>query len=1303
MEDQKQQTPIGDENTKHDIVDMAKSTKKAKNNKPILKLFKKRWVRVTSISLLIIAIFVGGFFLIDYIIKQSASIKIGDNTLTKKEVTNYQNSLQDYYDNNPDVSTPNGKDVATLAQEELIMNLALKAYQQKCDVSEPSDDDLRATGLNVDSGLDFVRIRAENQYYQDKMSSCIINNKKILRVAIMYDTPYFVNLESQSQELAETTFNEAKKKLEDEFLPLFSNGTSATEIANMTDLDNTKDPGEAHVDMNSWHADYRTIAWLDNYNNEVSQYNDQSGSEWTFDVGDMKSANSEAGKLDKVGDVSGVFTGKNGEIVLMRLESKTGEFNTWNDFLEDAKTKSEENTKSNILSYIAPDAYAVNVRSTDVNGNLTANVDIDSVNFYGGNAYATNSNMGSQPCYAYNYWNNDIGSAGKIRTTHNMVFIWNVKDNYGNPVQGATVKSTQPTSACGYTSQDKTDASGRAYSVATCNTFEPQLSITIPSGYSKQSNTDSEAAATGGNWSGSNGTSPRTKNITINKNSSWSVSGSSNVDNPTDSTGWIQGDGGSVPYTSGLVIGFHNNLSASGNAGGQVNITVDKYVGDQISTDRLTGSGWSNLGVQNKNGVTFSAGQSGFNNGGSFNAAGGWHFGVGINASDIGKYVCININWTWSNSSSSGSWGRSKPACIKIVAAPWQLDPSTQIKSDGTNKEYVSKDIKVVAGETITWQHTASNTTSYAAPGINGSHGYNRFGYYLEYGDSAQVPGVKPTGGQNFGGFNGNRYVGWDATMIGDIGKGSANGEKKTVDSDKSDNIGGTGGITGIYSQNNNNQPPTSYTVKSTDTGKLFCQAAYVTYNKDTSLGGKRTLADWRCAYVPYDYELVPCIAAEKASCGGTDIPKEPGETTTTTPKIKNDSSSTTKESTWKITSWEVSGGDESIKTPSSNTDNTSSDTCATYNSLYNGKAVGCESSHTGSGTFNEGETTLSSVINSFTVPDTAELGSRYCFALSINNYKFTESEDQTQQADKTNQWRHGAPLCILVTKKPKMQVWGGNVWSTGGVQTSTTSISGNTYGSWIEYDVFSKKANTGIASASGTSNGILNSLASQPKQVSRLTAGRTSSVMYGGSYVSDWANSPTGMIDNIRSRFSTTGAQTTWNTSKIQATGTPTVFNINKDLTISGFSLGDNQSAIVYVNGSVTISGNIDMAAGFTPSIKNQPQLIIVATKDIKINNNVSTVDAWLLASNGEVKTCNVSNLTSVNAQICGNSLKINGPVVAKNVRSWRTAGSDATNRSASAEIYNLSADNLQWIYAQGSGNGKVFTQYSKELPVRF
>ena len=1155
-------------------------------------------------------------------------------------------------------------------------------------MSEPSDDDLRATGLNVDSGLDFVRIRAENQYYQDKMSSCIINNKKILRVAIMYDTPYFVNLESQSQELAETTFNEAKKKLEDEFLPLFSNGTSATEIANMTDLDNTKDPGEAHVDMNSWHADYRTIAWLDNYNNEVSQYNDQSGSEWTFDVGDMKSANSEAGKLDKVGDVSGVFTGKNGEIVLMRLESKTGEFNTWNDFLEDAKTKSEENTKSNILSYIAPDAYAVNVRSTDKYGNLTANVDIDSVNFYGGNAYATNSNMGSQPCYAYNYWNNDIGGAGKIRTQHNMVFIWNVKDNYGNPVQGATVKSTQPTSACGYTSQDKTDASGRAYSVATCNTFEPQLSITIPSGYSKQSNTDSEAAATGGNWGGSNGTSPRTKNITINKNSSWSVSGSSYVDNPTDSTGWIQGDGGSVPYTSGLVIGFHNNLSASGNAGGQVNITVDKYVGDQISTDRLTGSGWSNLGVQNKNGVTFSAGQSGFNN-----AAGGWHFGVGINASDIGKYVCININWTWANSSSSGSWGLSKPACIKIAAAPWQLDPSTQIKSDSTNKDYVSKDIKVVAGETVTWQHTASNTTNYAAPGVSGSHGYNRFGYYLEYGDSAQVPGVKPTGGQNFSGFNGDRYVGWDATVIGDIGKGSVNGEHKTVDSNKSDNIGGTGGITGIYSRNNNNQPPTSYTVKSTDTGKLFCQAAYVTYNKDTSLGGKRTLADWRCAYVPYNYELTPCIVSGSYACGGVDVPKEPGESITLVPTVKNTTSTKTKESDWKITSWEVSGSDENIKTPSNSTDNTSSDTCATYNSLYSGKTVGCESYHTGKSTFSEAETILSSVINKFTVPANAELGSRYCFALSINNYKYSNNEDQGAQTNKSNQWRHGAPLCIMVTKKPKMQIWGSGVWTNGGIQASVSKKGSTTFGSWVEYEIISSKTVTGIASASGYNNG---NSSTALNDIAKLTT-RTSSAM-GGYTGNTWAGSSQSIISNLKSRYEST-ATSGWNPSSVSANGSISAFKTNS-LSLGGFTLNNGQSAILFVSGDVTINNNIIANTAGATSAGNLPQMIIIATGSINIQNNVNQIDAWLLAS-GDLKTCNVAK-TSVNQTSCGNSLRINGPVVANNIKSWRTAGA-LPNSSESAETYNLRADTYLWTHSKSSGNGKIITTYTSELPVRF
>ena len=521
----------------------------------------------------------------------------------------------------------------------------------------------------------------------------------------------------------------------------------------------------------------------------------------------------------------------------------------------------------------------------------------------------------------------------------------------------------------------------------------------------------------------------------------------------------------------------------------------------------------------------------------------------------------------------------------------------------------------------------------------------------------------------------------------------TVNGEHKTVDSNKSDNIGGTGGITGIYSRNNNNQPPTSYTVKSTDTGKLFCQAAYVTYNKDTSLGGKRTLADWRCAYVPYNYELTPCIVSGSYACGGVDVPKEPGESITLVPTVKNTTSTKTKESDWKITSWEVSGSDENIKTPSNSTDNTSSDTCATYNSLYSGKTVGCESYHTGKSTFSEAETILSSVINKFTVPANAELGSRYCFALSINNYKYSNNEDQGAQTNKSNQWRHGAPLCIMVTKKPKMQIWGSGVWTNGGIQASVSKKGSTTFGSWVEYEIISSKTVTGIASASGYNNG---NSSTALNDIAKLTT-RTSSAM-GGYTGNTWAGSSQSIISNLKSRYEST-ATSGWNPSSVSANGSISAFKTNS-LSLGGFTLNNGQSAILFVSGDVTINNNIIANTAGATSAGNLPQMIIIATGSINIQNNVNQIDAWLLAS-GDLKTCNVAK-TSVNQTSCGNSLRINGPVVANNIKSWRTAGA-LPNSSESAETYNLRADTYLWTHSKSSGNGKIITTYTSELPVRF
>jgi hypothetical protein len=67
----------------------------------------------------------------------------------------------------------------------------------------------------------------------------------------------------------------------------------------------------------------------------------------------------------------------------------------------------------------------------------------------------------------------------------------------------------------------------------------------------------------------------------------------------------------------------------------------------------------------------------------------------------------------------------------------------------------------------------------------------------------------------------------------------------------------------------------------------------------------------------------------------------------------------------------------------------------------------------------------VSDAIKNFVIPQDAELGTRFCFALSISPYKVPKSESWNDQNNKGNQWRHSSAVCIQVVRKPKMQVWG--------------------------------------------------------------------------------------------------------------------------------------------------------------------------------------------------------------------------------------------------------------------------------------
>lgn len=1270
------------------------------------KFSKKRWVR-----LVVLFVIVGAVFLVDAILKwrsENADITIGETVITKKQIDKTAEQAKVFKDQNPNTAVDD-----EFAKDTLILNAALKHYaKNSCNqkdlfgpkqVMEFSDPNITAKGdsdpiieQNLGSSDSFYYLTQENALYKNKLQNCLIQKKEVFRVSISYETPY---MDSETDAEATAKYETAKAKLQNEVLPLFEQKLPKEEIATRADMNLLVDEYASGFDFTRFEREMITVAKLDKLSevDGTSGYNagviDHKG-----DLPNQIDLNKEVDKLKK-GEYSKVLTSTAGVFTIARVENtNNAEFVNWDEFLDKIK-------EDNVLSY--DDSLRNNQLSRYFTGEEAAALEYrGSICFaLAGNTYTCQEGGSwiSKPSF---HMNNTVHKGDQRHLKAVRIRAWAGAIG-GVPLNGVGVTGT----SWGVSTSDKTEyvryggitaswgtnagafeGHGFGFALGDCNGGGIiTVGITAPSGYTYSGGNFTSAIA------GNNDNGIDDKNISLSLAADWSSNPRSWVyikeDNKSEdsyNTGNIGDTGRKITAYPNQKVRFYHTSTASGTG---IDYQLDLYVkwkmasGAEETTNPITRlNKTTNYDFRSYGPIS----ETGINREQSYAL---WTPGY----ADIGKTYCQYIKMS-PQSSGNSTAKTSSEVCVEVIPTPWKLSPTTKIKSNSTNKEYVAGDINVTAGETVTWEHTATNTTNYIAPGIDGSHGYDQFGYYLEYGDSAGVPGVKPTGGQAFGSsFNGNRWVHWWARTLGDIDKSKTTKNTKTVNSDTNDNIAMMSGITGLYSKNNNNKPPTSYTINATDTGKIFCQAGFVRWNEDETRGGNRTVADWRCAYVPYNYELTPCVKSGDNNCGGQ-IVKELGESIDLTPKINNTNKSKTKTSDWKISTWEVAGIDEKVPAPMEQIDNTSSDSCGTYNSAFGGKIAKntCVIKHQGSSTFDNPENILQDVINHFTVPETAELGKRYCFALSVNNYTFNDEENQTTQNNKSSMWRHGVPLCVLVAKKPKMQVWGGNVWSTHGVRTSTTNIGGRYFGSWAEYDLISAGQVFGMASASGYSP-VQGANGAAAKQIARLTPRASDNIL--GTYSATIPES--NLLANLSARFKRDDAQKQWNVDAIEATSRPTLFNFgDKNETIHQTTLNKGQSAILFTKGKIIIDGNITMNTTGADTPLNTPQLVIVAEKGIEITSNVTNIDAWLITT-GEVKTCNVAK-TAVNQISCGNSLRVNGPIIAGKLRSWRTAGS-LPDRTVPAETYNLRPDTYQWLHAQASGYNRIFSEYTKELPPRF
>jgi hypothetical protein len=438
----------------------------------------------------------------------------------------------------------------------------------------------------------------------------------------------------------------------------------------------------------------------------------------------------------------------------------------------------------------------------------------------------------------------------------------------------------------------------------------------------------------------------------------------------------------------------------------------------------------------------------------------------------------------------------------------------------------------------------------------------------------------------------------------------------------------------------------------------------------------------------------------------------------------------------YKVTAWYVNASQPTRPGDYVETQNSNGNPCTFFSNIISGT---CSQVTSAAGQLTDG-TTATYITSNRAFPqggsrviEDMPIGTKFCMALSIRNYEVGNRTGKAYSGDDGYgqsggvHWYHTSPSCIAIGKKPSAQVWAANLFSAGPVRTGfqVKTSTNNVYGSWSEYAALGQgtqgtivglgsgaafaESNTlpvsggGLASNCGFSlitlaNNTCGSPSTAPLGQGNIERGRAREIAlryWNPSPLPDtWQTYPASSVN-----LSTLPAMTSGKTV-LQITG--------GNMTITGGTLAAGRTVVINSTGVVTIADSVQYTPWGLSGISQIPQLLIFA-QEIRIESRATRVDAWLLAGlqggTGIVKTCSDGSFIYgvYGGNQCGDQLKINGPIIAKQMWLHRSHFDNSGATMPPSEILNLRSDAFLWAYSQSQNTSQAFLTYSREVAPRY